>query len=375
MNSYKELRNILMVLIQQTCHTICYIRKNTILLNAIEDYCKELPIGNSNDLNEKAYWFLHELQDYPICQCDGCDKKVKFRTLRKGYATACCTKHAAIVSRPFVAATNLERYGSTTPLQNKEIRDQINKHNIETYGMKHVVQSEYFKQKRIETCQKNFGVDYPMQSHKVMQKRIETCRKDYGVEYAVQNEDIKQKRVETSLKLYGCKNPMQNDEIKAKSRATMQQNYGVNAPAQCPEIRRKQQTKCEYKGISFDSIYEIAYYIWLTDHKIAFSYEPNTKFKYMYGDKEHWYMPDFVVCGQYIEIKGDHFFKDDGTMQNPWDHSQDALYEAKHQCMLHNNVKIIRISEMKEVLDYVYAKYGKNYLKQFRRRAKKTKTI
>ena len=82
-------------------------------------------------------------------------------------------------------------------------------------------------------------------------------------------------------------------------------------------------------------------------------------------------MPDFIVEGTIIEIKGDHFFKEDGTMQNPFDHSLDGLYEAKHQCMLKNDVKIIKVSEMKDILNYIYEKYGKNYLKQFRRCAKK----
>ena len=82
-------------------------------------------------------------------------------------------------------------------------------------------------------------------------------------------------------------------------------------------------------------------------------------------------MPDFLVDGHYVEIKGDHFFKKDGTMQNPYDHRQDGLYEAKHQCMLQNSVKIMRVSEMKDIVDYVSCKYGKSYLKQFRRCAKK----
>ena len=82
-------------------------------------------------------------------------------------------------------------------------------------------------------------------------------------------------------------------------------------------------------------------------------------------------MPDFIVEGYIVKIKGDHFFKEDGTMQNPFDHSLDGLYEAKHQCMLKNDVKIIKVFEMKDILNYIYEKYGKNYLKQFRRCAKK----
>lgn len=50
-------------------------------------------------------------------------------------------------------------------------------------------------------------------------------------------------------------------------------------------------------------------------------------------------------------------------MQNSWDHSLDELYEAKHQCMITNNVKIIRVSEMGDILKYIYVKYGRNYLK------------
>ena len=35
----------------------------------------------------------------------------------------------------------------------------------------------------------------------------------------------------------------------------------------------------------------------------------------------HKYIPDFEIDGMFIEVKGDHFFKLDGTMQNPYDHA------------------------------------------------------
>ena len=132
-----------------TKYVVCYIRKDEDLLNAIEDYCRDLPIENSKDLNEKAYWFLNELKEFPICQCNNCNNYVKFHGLRYGYAMTCCTSHAAIVSWPKNRITNRKRYGADTPVQNKEIRKQINQHNLETYGTENVVESEYFKQKRI----------------------------------------------------------------------------------------------------------------------------------------------------------------------------------------------------------------------------------
>lgn len=87
------------------------------------------------------------------------------------------------------------------------------------------------------------------------------------------------------------------------------------------------------------------------------------KFKYTYEGKTHYYLPDFLVNSQYVEIKGDHFFNEDGTMRNPYDLSKSIGSEAKHQCMLRNNVKIIKVSEMKDIIDYINATYGKNYLK------------
>ena len=80
------------------------------------------------------------------------------------------------------------------------------------------------------------------------------------------------------------------------------------------------------------------------------------------------YFPDFKIGDKCFEIKGDHFFKEDGTMQNPYDHSQDLLYEAKHQCMLKNHVIIILTSSafIKRIRQYINNKYGKKYLKQFK---------
>lgn len=42
-----------------------------------------------------------------------------------------------------------------------------------------------------------------------------------------------------------------------------------------------------------------------------------------------------------IEIKGDHFFRDNDPSKDmicPFDRSKDMLFEAKHQCMIENNI-------------------------------------
>ena len=118
--------------------------------------------------------------------------------------------------------------------------------------------------------------------------------------------------------------------------------------------------------MNFDSKPELAYYIWLKDNGIEFTYQPNISFEYEFNNEHHVYEPDFLVEETIVELKGDHFFKDDGTMQNPFCHEQDALYEAKHQCMLKNGVKIMKSDEYQKYLDYVERKHGKDYLQSFK---------
>lgn len=50
----------------------------------------------------------------------------------------------------------------------------------------------------------------------------------------------------------------------------------------------------------------------------------------------------------------------------PYDHNYDGLYEAKHQCMLKNNVIILKYKEYVKYVKYVNEKYGKNYIKQYK---------
>lgn len=67
-----------------------------------------------------------------------------------------------------------------------------------------------------------------------------------------------------------------------------------------------------------------------------------------------------------FEVKGDHFFVD-GKMVNPWDRSQDDVYEAKWLCMLANSVVVMRSAEYEAYLAYVRQTYGPGYLRSFKR--------
>jgi len=108
------------------------------------------------------------------------------------------------------------------------------------------------------------------------------------------------------------------------------------------------------------------FHIWLKDNNICFVYQPNEGIQYEYNGKTHMYMPDFKVNEQLVEIKGSHLVKEDGTWQCPYDHKMDGQAEAKHQCALKNNVRIMYEDEYQKFIKYVEDKYGRTYLKQFK---------
>lgn len=221
----------------------------------------------------------------------------------------------------------------------------------------------------------------------------------YGVEYSFQRPDIKMKIRRTSMERYGCESPMQNPEIKAKARrryeliclmlygspcyftsseykAYCMEKFGVGHPMKNPEILRKTRGKYKFGEVMFDSAPELTLYVWLTDMGIDFEYQPAVSFEYMYGGKTHSYFPDFRIGEKYVEMKGPQFFGKDGRMLNPYrdpawsdaEYAEEcAKYEAKRRCMLENKVELLSEAGYGKYLEYVEKKYGRNFIKKFRR--------
>ena len=118
-----------------------------------------------------------------------------------------------------------------------------------------------------------------------------------------------------------------------------------------------------FNNIKFDSSLELAYYIWLKDHNIDFEYQPNMPIEYKVNNLIKYYYPDFLINNQFYEIKGNQFFNENNQLINPFNNTLDI---EKYQCMIDNNVKILREKDIIPILDYINEKYGKNYLKQFK---------
>ena len=155
--------------------------------------------------------------------------------------------------------------------------------------------------------------------------------------------------------------------MKQRLSDTTYKRHGVKWPSQIPHIQSKMRRHICYDNCWFDSCVEVAFYIWLKDNCASFEVHPDCALKYVFNGVEHSYFPDFSICGTLYEVKGDHFFKEDGTMQNPYNHAEDSLYEAKRQCMLKNNVVVLRASECEAFVGYVASKHGPHFLKQLKR--------
>lgn len=213
--------------------------------------------------------------------------------------------------------TCLKKYGSLNPIGNKEIQEKCKSTRLKKYGDENYNNQEKSKKSKLER-------------------------------YGNENYNNSSKMKQTKLERYG--DPWYRNTDKAKK--TCIDKYGVDNYAKTHEFSMISRKLYTYDNINFDSLPELALYIYAKDHNEEIIKNP-CRFEYEYLGKIHYYFPDFLYKGEYIEIKGDHFFKDDGTMCNPFDHSQDEFYESKHLCGINNGVKFWKYDDYKFALKYI----------------------
>jgi hypothetical protein len=314
-----------------------------------------------HSLSLKLFWFLNDISDFRKCSiCGKVLDKEKY-DLKSGkylsntlHCSCKCSANDKITIHKR-KQTSKHRHDNFTFNNRKKYKETC----LKNFGCENVFQSEIIKNKIKNTNLINHNIEHYVNLDKAKQTNLER----YGCENVFANTCIKEKIKQTCLERYGVEHYVNLD----KTKQTNLEKYGVEYPIQCREVRLKQQTKYDYKNICFDSSPEIALYIYLKDNNIDFEYQPDIRFEYSVNDKTHYYFPDFRIEDKYYEIKGDQFFDDCGRMINPYDRSQDALYESKHQCMKDNNVIILRNNDYQRYLDYVSEKYGNDYLKTFKK--------
>ena len=314
------------------------IKSNKSLISIIRPskYYKILiDLLNVNDNFETLGYLIRcALENKNLLSCDTCGKELTY-------------------SQSFKSVGNFGHHCSckcaqNNPILKEHIQNQLTSYYMEHYGVTNPMQLSSTVLKSKKTFIEHYGVDNNMKSELGQLEYKKAMQEKYGVDYTWQLSSVQEKSKQTNLNKYGFENAIKNNEIRKKAFDNRTKSY-------------------YYANIHFDSAPELAMYIFLTDNNIKFEYQPDCNFLYEYDNQIHKYFPDFKIGNSFYEIKGDHFLKKDGTWQNPFNHQQDPLFEAKHKCALSNNIIILYSKDYQKYLDYVNLQYGKDYLKQFKK--------
>ena len=243
-------------------------------------------------------------------------------------------------------------------------------------------------EKSKETMLKRYGVEHALQNKEFKEKAVQTSIKRYGVKNASSSKIIRERVKNTMVERYGVDNARKIDSVVEKTKQTLLNKYGVDCPFSIDKelkIEKAVDTKMKkygtltmgshrfkYDNIRFDSKEELYFYIY--NHDILRNgITRGNIFEYNFEGKIHKYFCDFKIGEKNIEIKGGHLMNENGLYfpylkQNKVDSSvKQKLYDAKYECMLKNNVKIIltKSSEMQKIISKVNSIYGKDYIDLF----------
>ena len=390
--------------------------KSNRMKNLREWIQKQLPFLNNAcfsfddyGANECSYLIFHGMTNFPRCSICGkiLDDPKNFGSIFHGFMS-CSLKCKELRRQQSYANTCIDRYGVPHYASNKERYEQRCDAMEKKYGVRNVFaldstketirqtkkdkygdekytnvqlmrknryekydgkwESDEAKQKRKQSFIDHYGVDHNMKSAEGLKAYEDSVERKYGngIRNISQVESVKQKKIETCRKNYGVDYTFQSPVIQHISQETCKNLYGVQFPMQNHDIRKKARSKYFYDNQWFDSAPEIAFYIWLTDNCIEFEHEPVPGLQYEVDNSVHVYFPDFKVSDMYFEIKGDQFFDENGKLIDPYHKINEEVLHQKQQCMIDNNVVVLKSLEYKMFVLYVKQTYGCNYLKQFK---------
>ena len=264
-------------------------------------------------------------------------------------------------------ATCLERYGVEHPLQNQEIYNKMLATKETRHGDPHYNNLE----KRHATCQERYGTNNACEAPEVIEKINKATIEKLGVKRPLQIPEILNRMQDTMELLYDGRTTMQSPELRKRVEETNLNTYGTVCTLGNKEVREKSKqsllehtgrdhpivNKLNYYGVSFDSMWELALWIYAKDHNEFIVREP-ISIQYEYEGVVHHCYPDFYYQGQIIEIKGDHLV----GSNNAFD---DDKHKVKQQAELASGIIFWLKEDIQFAINYVNSTYGKSYLQQF----------
>lgn len=223
----------------------------------------------------------------------------------------------------------------------------------ERTGLKSPWQLEKTKESIKSTLVERYGVDNAQKNKEIHNKTLETRIAKYGDTKMFGTRSFQEEYEKNCIAKYGVKNGGGTKESIEKIKKSIFNNNGHHTSWGCSE-------RYYYEDLSFDSSWELAYYLHSKDKGIDIVRNETLSFEYEYDGNKFNYYPDFIIGKELIEIKGSHFFKN-GEMIDPYNREPIEKVKSKYRCMLEHNIQII--TNVDECISYVNEKYGKSFLK------------
>lgn len=310
---------------------------------------------------QKLYHYINNDFNFKLGLCPVCNNRCKFKGFFKGYYSHCSVKCAGLDKDVQLLKENtcINHFGVKHPAQSDIIQSKMINTNLERRGVKNPAQDPNVKLKMINTNLERYGVNYITMNPDVQKKIVQTNLERYGVKCTLQDSKVKNKIIQTNLERRGVKYPAQDPKVYEKFKQTCLETFGYCFPAQSPQMRAFRRKQIKYDGLIFDSSWEVNVYQYCKDNNISCIYQPDITFEYKYDGKTHIYQPDFLIDGKLYEVKGNHFFKDNDSnneMINPFNRDLDGIFEAKHQCIIDNNVIVLTKYEINHLDEFIKKK-------------------
>ena len=128
-------------------------------------------------ISEKICLLEHQLESAPVCPI--CRKKLKFRSIEKGFGKF-CSRQCRFSEEGIRIATEIQK-----------------ETNLRKYGVEHSFQSENNKRKTKETNLRKYGVENPNQRPEVREKIKKTVKERYGTDVYWQSDNFHEKSKRT----------------------------------------------------------------------------------------------------------------------------------------------------------------------------------
>ena len=183
------------------------------------------------------------------------------------------------------------------------------------------------------------------------------------------NYNNREKCAQTKLENWGDSNYNNREKMKL----TKLENWGDSSyvnPEKGVQTKRDKyevwpgtgRTLYVYNNIEFDSLPELALYLYAIAHNEPIEREP-IRLEYTFNNKLYCCYPDFKYKDELVEIKGPHLIDEFGCLINPF--NKDDIYEGgrlrvKTDTLLSNNVRFILLEEYNYYVNWFNEHYDVN---------------